>query len=127
MTLEEQLHRVAKLLEATAEIALRNEQAIKKCFELQELQQRNLAALADKHAILTDTVVALAGKHAILADTVVKLAEKHSVLIETVTALGAAVADYVRTGNERMQQMEANLDALIRIITTEHSNGKGKL
>jgi hypothetical protein len=26
-----------------------------------------------------------------------------------------------------MKQMEANLDALIRIIKAEHSNGKGKL
>jgi hypothetical protein len=96
MTIEEQLHTVATLLEATARIALRNEESIRKCTEL---QQRNVGALAEKHAILTDTLVSLARN----------------------------VADYVTASNERMKQMEANLDALIRIITAEHSNRKGKL
>ena len=99
MTIEEQLHTITTLLEASARIALRNEEAIKKSFELQELQQRNLAALA----------------------------ETTNHIGNRLTALTEAVTGYVADSRERMKQMEANLDALIRIITAEHSNGKGKL
>ena len=78
MTIEEQLHVIAHLLESAAQLALRNETALLKLAEGQELLTRS---------------------------------------VET----------YVAASNERMKQMEANLDALIRIITAEHSNGKGKL
>jgi len=51
--------------------------------------------------------------------------------LERLTGLHAKteekLAAYIEAGNERMKQMEANLDALIRVITADHSNGKGKL
>ncbi|HEY7390606.1 MAG TPA: hypothetical protein VH640_18960 [Bryobacteraceae bacterium] len=55
-----------------------------------------------------------------LAETTAHIGERVSALTEEVTA-------YVTDSRERMKQMEANLDALIRIITAEHSNGKGKI
>jgi len=48
-------------------------------------------------------------------------------LADAAKLLGERVADYVSAGEASMRQMEANLDALIRIITAEHSNGRGKL
>jgi len=33
---------------------------------------------------------------------------------------------YVQSSNARMAELERNLDALIRAITMEHQNGKGK-
>jgi hypothetical protein len=39
----------------------------------------------------------------------------------------AEIQGLVADSGERVRHMEANLDARIRIITTEHSNGKGKL
>jgi len=99
MTIDEQLHGVIQLLEATATIALRNEQAIQKVVELQAVQSRNLGAL-------TETVTILGNKLLTLTD---------------------GISAYVADSQERMKQLEANLDALIRIITAEHSNGKGKL
>ena len=85
-----------QLLEATASLALRNEQAIKKVVELQDVQSR----------------------------TITKMAETFEAAHKS---LASEVAAYVADSRERMKQMEANLDALIRIITAEHSNGKGKL
>lgn len=48
-------------------------------------------------------------------------------LILTVDRFIEGTNTYVQAANARMQQMEANLDALIRIITAEHKNGKGKI
>lgn len=95
MTIEEQLHNVIQLLEATAGVALRNEETCKRLFELAELQSRNLTKLAET----------------------VEIAHRN---------LATEVAAYVTDSRERMKQLEANLDALIRIITAEHSNGKGR-
>lgn len=99
MTFEERLHSVIHLLEATATLALRNEQAIQKVVELQEVQSRSLG----------------------------KLIETVDILGTKLITLNEQVSAYVADSRERMKQMEANLDALIRIITAEHSNGKGKL
>jgi hypothetical protein len=38
-----------------------------------------------------------------------------------------SISSYVEAANACMKQMEANLDALIRLITSEHSNGHNKL
>jgi hypothetical protein len=38
-----------------------------------------------------------------------------------------AIAKYTEASDQRMTRMEANLEALIRAITAEHSNGKGQL
>jgi len=48
-------------------------------------------------------------------------------LIQTVDRFIEGTNTYVQAANARMEQMEANLDALIRIITAEHKNGKGKI
>lgn len=45
---------------------------------------------------------------------------------ESQRRLDAAIERYVDAADARMKQMEQNLDALIRIITAEHSNGKGR-
>ena len=46
-------------------------------------------------------------------------------LTESVDRYIAATTSYVDAANARMAHMEENLDALIRIITAEHNNGKG--
>jgi hypothetical protein len=120
MTIEEQLHTTAQLLEATARIALRNEEAIKKLIEVQELQQQGMTTL-------TWTIQHVGERLTVLTEAHERLTQAHERLTEGLILLSANVAEYVMDSRERMKQMEANLDALIRIITAEHSNGKGKL
>jgi hypothetical protein len=55
-----------------------------------------------------------------------KLAEAQIRTQDAIIQLAASVGNYVEAGNERMKQLEANLDGLIRAITREHSNGKGQ-
>jgi hypothetical protein len=110
MTIEEQLHNVVHLLEATASLALRNEETCKRLFEVAEVHSRSLRTLAETIEISHN-----------------KLAEALGTLTEQVAAHVVESRAYVADSRERMKQMEANLDALIRIITAEHSNGKGKL
>jgi len=38
-----------------------------------------------------------------------------------------SIAAYVDAADARMKQMEANLNALIRIITADHTNGHNKV
>jgi hypothetical protein len=45
---------------------------------------------------------------------------------KAIIELTAAVTRYVDSATERMKTMEANLDALIRAITADHSNGRTK-
>jgi hypothetical protein len=63
MTIEEQLHTTARLLEATATVALRNEETCKRLFELAEVQSRSLGTLAEALDIgyhrLTECIAAL--------------------------------------------------------------------
>jgi DNA repair exonuclease SbcCD ATPase subunit len=103
MTLEERLAEITTLLEATVRLSLRNEEAIKRLTELAEAQQKTLATLIEVSNARMDR------------------------LEKTLQDYIQASNDYIQASNERMKQMEANLDALIRIITAEHSNGKGKL
>ena len=42
----------------------------------------------------------------------------------SIALLTITIDRYVTSANTRMEQMERNLDNLIRIITAEHSNGK---
>jgi len=49
-----------------------------------------------------------------------------SQLTETVSQLTETVSRYVDIADGRMKRIEENLDGLIRAITAEHSNGKGK-
>jgi hypothetical protein len=104
MTIDERLSTIAQLLEATARVALRNEEAIKKSFELYELHQRSMITLVETTGHLGARVTALT---------------------EAVAGFVEESRAYVADSRERMKQIEANLDALIRIITAQHSNGKG--
>jgi hypothetical protein len=45
---------------------------------------------------------------------------------QALAGLIASVNAYVDDSRERTKRLEDNLDALIRAITAEHSNGKGK-
>jgi hypothetical protein len=47
-------------------------------------------------------------------------------LTESVSKYVDAASGYVAESNARMKRIEENLDGLIRAITAEHSNGKGK-
>ena len=44
----------------------------------------------------------------------------------SLVSLTESMKRYVDSSNARMEAIEQNLDALIRAITAEHSNGKGK-
>jgi Mg2+ and Co2+ transporter CorA len=90
---------VTDTLKVFADSMLQTRTALARLIERDELQQRNLATLAE---------------------TTTHIGARLTALTEEVTA-------YVADSRERIKQMEANLDALIRIITAEHSNGKGKL
>jgi hypothetical protein len=46
--------------------------------------------------------------------------------IASMGVLTESISKYVDAADSRMRILEANLDALIRAITSEHSNGKGK-
>jgi hypothetical protein len=43
---------------------------------------------------------------------------------KSINDLTVAITKYVDASDERMKRLEANLDGLIRAITSEHSNGK---
>jgi hypothetical protein len=42
-------------------------------------------------------------------------------------SLNESISRYVDAADARMKILEKNMDALIRAITAEHSNGKGKV
>jgi hypothetical protein len=46
---------------------------------------------------------------------------------KAIADLAATVDRYVTASEERVKRLEANLDGLIRIIASEHGNGKKKL
>lgn len=56
----------------------------------------------------------------------VKIAEGLDRNIEFMGQLTESISRYVDAADARMKRIEENLDALIRAITSEHSNGKGK-
>jgi hypothetical protein len=45
---------------------------------------------------------------------------------EKIGSLIESIGQYVDAANARTSRLEDNLDALIRAITAEHSNGKGQ-
>jgi hypothetical protein len=85
MAPEERFERIETLLEETARIVLRNEQAIVGLIKTTEGLQTALGNLAE------------------------------------------TTAHYIDASDARMKQIEDRLEALIRIIAAEHSNGKGNL
>jgi hypothetical protein len=56
-----------------------------------------------------------------------RLTEAQTHLVETVDELAVTVSKFITSSEERYKRLEANLDGLIRAITQEHSNGKGKV
>jgi hypothetical protein len=52
------------------------------------------------------------------------LIEAHALSQKSLATLTASIAGYVDESNARVKRLEENLDALIRAITSEHSNGK---
>jgi hypothetical protein len=117
MMSEERFERIERDLAAAAALALRNEQALKGLTqslkgltEAGELQQRNQGALTEAIA-----------SYAANADARAQQTDA------TIRELAAAVTRYVDAADARMKRIEENLDALIRAITLEHSNGKGKV
>ena len=58
-------------------------------------------------------------------DKMKAIAEQQLKIGEAISELTASVTRYVDAATARMATMEANLDALIRLITAEHTNGKG--
>jgi hypothetical protein len=47
--------------------------------------------------------------------------------IKTQMELNESISRYVDAADARMKILEKNMDALIRAITAEHTNGKGKV
>jgi hypothetical protein len=52
------------------------------------------------------------------------LVESHTLTQRSLATLTASIAGYVDQSNARVKRLEENLDALIRAIISEHSNGK---
>jgi hypothetical protein len=55
------------------------------------------------------------------------LIEAQTITERSITKLVEAVTTYVASGDARAKRLEENLDGLIRAITREHTNGKGKV
>lgn len=52
--------------------------------------------------------------------------QKLGILMESISKYVGASSEFVAESKERTKRLEENLDALIRTITAEHANGKGK-
>jgi hypothetical protein len=92
MAPEERFERIETLLEETARIVLRNEQAIVGLIKITEGLQTAVGNLAETTAHYIDASDAR-----------------------------------MKESDARMRQIEDRLEALIRIIAAEHSNGKGNI
>jgi hypothetical protein len=71
------------------------------------------------------TLVAVADSQASLQEYCLAVAKVQDNLGNTLRELGQSIDHYVTAADARTKQMEASLDAPIRIITAEHTNGKG--
>jgi septal ring factor EnvC (AmiA/AmiB activator) len=113
MTPEERFERIERNLAAAAEVIHANAESL--------IETRHaLAGLARSHELQQNSMASLIESHELQQSSMASLIESQMVLSQR-------VAEYVADSKERMKQLEASLDALIRIITAEHSNGKGKL
>jgi hypothetical protein len=99
MAPEERFERIETLLEETARIVLRNEQAIVGLIKTTEGLQTAVGSLAETTAHYIDA-----------SDARMKESDAR-----------------MKESDARMRQIEERLEALIRIIAAEHSNGKGNL
>lgn len=100
---------IIELMEQMARADLRTKQALA---ELAEGQVRTDKVLADLMRTLAESRI----------ETDKALAD----LMRTSEAFAANVNRYVDAADARMKRIEENLDALIRAITSEHSNGKAR-
>jgi hypothetical protein len=89
--------------------------------------ERNLSAASEAIKVNADVLIETRTALATLAKSQEPQQKGMASLIESQELLSLRVAEYVADSRERMKQLEASLDALIRIITAEHSDGKGKL
>jgi hypothetical protein len=92
MAPEQRFERIETLLEETARIVLRNEQAIVSLIKTTEGLQTAVGSLAETTAHYIDASDAR-----------------------------------MKESDARMRQIDDRLEALIRIIAAEHSNGKGNI
>jgi len=90
--------------------------ALRGLFESQRLNSQNLGNLIQAVEILGQTV----DRFIDVTNARMSQAEESHRRLEEV------LARYAENADARMKQMEANLDALIRIITAEHKNGRGQ-
>jgi uncharacterized protein Yka (UPF0111/DUF47 family) len=81
--------------------------------------ERDLAATAELQRTNEQAIKGLAQVHEMNQNTLGEL-------MKSVNAYVASSAAYVEESRARTKRLEENLDALIRAITAEHSNGKGK-
>ncbi len=106
MAPEERFERIETLLEETARIVLRNEQAIVGLIKTTEGLQTAVGSLAETTAHYIDA------SDARMKESDARMKESDARMKES---------------DARMKQIEDRLEALIRIIAAEHSNGKGNI
>ena len=111
--IERNLAAASDAIMARAQLALGNEEALKRLASGWELAQANMQNLA--------------GAVERLIDGQQSLVEAHKGLVEAHQRTEESLQRNIEAADARMRPMEANLDALIRIITAEHSNGRGQL
>jgi len=87
----------------------RIEQALERMTALQEKHQATMYGLQESNQKMLGSLTESIGK-----------------LTESTTAFAEEARAYAADSRARMARLEANLDALIRAITTEHKNGKNK-
>ena len=100
------------------------ETALRGLYEANRLNSENLGKLIQTVDLFIDST------HAFIRSANARMEQaegSHQRLEDAHNQLQEAMAEYTREANARMKQMEQNLDALIRIITAEHTNGKGKI
>jgi hypothetical protein len=55
-----------------------------------------------------------------------RLIEARAAADRSITTLNESIARYIDSADAGRKRIEASLDALLRAIAAEHSNGKGK-
>jgi hypothetical protein len=76
--------------------------------------------------LTAETLQTLAQSHVATQAATAGLIEAQTQTQETISALNQSITRSVDAAEARTKRLEENLDALIRAITAEHSNGKSK-
>lgn len=74
----------------------------------------------------TETLNVLLGSQVKTQQGMEGLIQAHTMSQQKLDTLIESISKYVDDSRERTKRLEDNLDALIRAITAEHSNGKAK-